>query len=62
MVAPLVFTCSCFNLAERHQILKEKANGLKLRPEDFQVTLEGIGFVLDQSIGPIGEGGLEIPH
>ncbi|KAF9649352.1 Bin3-domain-containing protein [Thelephora ganbajun] len=32
-------------------------NNLKLRPEDFQTVLEGIGFVLDHSTGPVGEGG-----
>ena len=46
-----------FCLIERHQILKEKANNLKLRPEGFQAILEGIGFVLDESTGPVGEGG-----
>jgi len=40
-------------------ILKEKANALKLRPEGFQGILEGIGFVLDQSTGPVGEGGFQ---
>jgi len=40
-------------------VLKEKANNLKLRPEGFQTILEGIGFVLDQSMGPIGEGGFQ---
>jgi hypothetical protein len=47
-------------LTERHQVLKEKANGLKLRPENFQTILEGVGFVLDQSTGPVGEGGGKI--
>jgi len=44
-------------LTETHQILKEKANELKLRPDGFQAILESIGFVLDQSTGPVGEGG-----
>ena len=47
----------CFRLTERHQVLKEKANNLKLRPEGFQAILEGISFVPDQSTGPVGEGG-----
>ena len=47
----------CFHLTEHHQILKEKANSLKLRPDNFQEVLEGIGFILDQSTGPVGEGG-----
>jgi len=50
----------CLRLTERHQVLKEKANNLKLRPEGFQTILEGIGFVLDQSTGPVGEGGPRI--
>jgi len=58
MVALWGRVCCC--LTERHQVLKEKANKLKLRPEGFQAILEGIGFVLDQSTGPIGEGGQRI--
>ena len=50
----------CFRLTEPHQVLKENANNLKLRPEGFQAILENIGFVLDQSTGPIGEGGQKI--
>jgi hypothetical protein len=48
---------ACFRLIEHHQILKEKANNLKLRPEGFQTILEGIGFILDRSTGPVGDGG-----
>ena len=50
----------CFDLTECHKILKEKTNGLKLRPENFQTILEGIGFILDKSTGPVGEGGWKI--
>ena len=50
----------CFRLTESCQILKEKANNLKLRPEGFRTILEDIGFVLDQSTGPVGEGGQEV--
>lgn len=50
----------CFCLTEHHQVLKEKANNLKLRPEGFKTILEDIGFVLDQSTGPVGEGGQKI--
>ena len=50
----------CFPLSWPHQVLKEKANNLKLRPEGFQTILEGIGFVLDQSTGPVGEGGEDL--
>jgi hypothetical protein len=51
---------SCFCLTECRQVLKEKANNLKLRPEGFQAILEDIGFVSDQSTGPVGEGGQTI--
>ena len=47
-------------LTNQRQVLKEKANNLTLRPENFQTILEGIGFILDQSTGPVGEGGLTI--
>lgn len=47
-------------LTNQRQVLKEKANNLTLRPENFQTILEGIGFVLDQSTGPVGEGGWTI--
>lgn len=50
----------CFRLTGSRQILKEKANNLKLRPEGFQTILEGIGFVLDRSTGPVGEGGQKV--
>jgi len=46
-----------FRLTECYKVLKEKANNLKLRPEGFQAILEDIGFVLDRSTGPVGEGG-----
>ena len=50
----------CFGLTEFHQVLKENTNNLKLRPEGFQAILVKIGFVLDHSTGPIGEGGQKV--
>ncbi|TFK49397.1 Bin3-domain-containing protein [Heliocybe sulcata] len=44
-----------------HPTLKEAAKSLQLRPDDFEVELQKIGFQEPQHLGVAGEGGFKRP-